>query len=103
MSFWGSDDVNWLDKNSCSGPCGNSGYVTYSNIKINHNHNPPGPTPTPSGGCCSWSNCDHCGDTSDYCKNEQHCVHDCGGKFLDQLCQNLVPSLSKFSTNSVKI
>lgn len=94
MSFWGSDDVNWLDKNSCYGPCGNSGYVTYSNIKISHNHNPPGPTPTPASGCCSWSNCDHCGPTSDYCKNQQHCEHDCGGQWCSP-----GPSDFKFEQN----
>jgi len=89
MSYWGSDDVNWLDKNTCWGACGNSGYVTFSDIKINHSSAPPGPTPTPGpgphGGCCSWSNCQKCDPTSDYCKNEQHCVHDCAGQWCPHM------------------
>jgi len=41
----------------------------------------PGPTPKPSNGCCSWDG-QHCGDTTDYCKQKDHCVNDCNGQWI---------------------
>merc|ERR1712070_312933 len=46
---------------------------------------PPPPTPSPpvpSTGCCSWDNV-HCGTTTDYCKQKDHCEQDCRGKWIN--------------------
>merc|ERR1712070_494759 len=42
----------------------------------------PPPAPPPSPGCCSWSDNDACGDTTDYCKSNEGACGNCGGHWV---------------------
>jgi hypothetical protein len=42
---------------------------------------PPPPPPPPSAGCCSWDN-EHCGKTTEYCSQKDHCESSCSGKWI---------------------
>jgi len=88
ISFWGADDMSWLNHGSCSGSCGTdpNRFVTYRDIEITHGE--PGPTPKPSPGpsrkgCCSWSGCKQCDETGVFCQNEEHCTGTCEGQWCD--------------------
>jgi hypothetical protein len=43
----------------------------------------PPPAPPPSAGCCSWSDNDACGDTTDYCKSNADACGNCGGHWVN--------------------
>lgn len=43
----------------------------------------PAPAPPSGPGCCSWSDNDACGDTTDYCKSNSDACGNCGGHWVN--------------------